>query len=77
VEQIFDDNAGAEGEVSPESRGKSTFSGVACQSDAKPARLGAAGNNVDQYRLNLLQREIVRPIRGLESESQNGNSSCH
>lgn len=28
-----------------------------------------------QYRLKPLQREIVRPIEGLELESQNGNCS--
>jgi hypothetical protein len=33
------------------------------------------GNTVDQYRLDPLQGEIVRPIQRLESESENGNSS--
>jgi len=40
----FDDNAAAQGEVSVESSGKSTFSGVACPPDAKPPPSGAAGN---------------------------------
>jgi hypothetical protein len=70
----FDNDAGAQEEVSAEPFGKRAAPGVACQSDAKPAPPGAAGNTVDQYRLNPLQREIVRPIQRLESESQNGNS---
>jgi hypothetical protein len=40
----------------------------------KPAPSGTAGNTVDQYRLKPLQTEVVRPIRELESESQNGES---
>ena len=40
----FVGNDGAQGEVSAESSGKSTFSGVACPPDAKPPPSGAAGN---------------------------------
>ena len=54
--------------------GKGSFRGVACSPEAKPAPSGTAGNTVDQYRLKPLLREDVRPIRELESESQNGNS---
>jgi hypothetical protein len=53
--------------------GKEFFQGVACSLEAKPAPSGANGNTVDQYRLKPLQREVVRPIRELEAESQNGN----
>jgi len=53
--------------------GKESFQDVACSLEAKPAPSGANGNTVDQYRLKPLQREVVRPIRELEAESQNGN----
>jgi hypothetical protein len=56
------------------SPGKGSFRGVACPPEAKPAPSGTAGKTVDQYRLKPLQREMVRLIRELESESQNGNS---
>jgi hypothetical protein len=71
----FDNDAGAQEEVSAEPFRERAVPRVACQSDAKPAPLSAAGNTVDQYRLNTLQREIVGPIQWLESESQNGNPS--
>jgi hypothetical protein len=69
----LDNDAGAQEEVSAEPFGERPAPGVAFQSDAKPAPPGAAGNTGDQYRLNILQREIVPPIQGLESDSQNGN----
>jgi hypothetical protein len=53
---------------------KGSFRGVACSPEAEPASSGAAGNTVDQYQLTPLQREVVRPIWELKSESQNGNS---
>ena len=55
--------------------GKRSFRGVASSPEAKPAPSGTAGNTVDQYRLKPLQREVVRPMRELESESQKGNST--
>ena len=39
---------------------------------ALPARRSETAG--DQYRPKRLQGEVVRPIRELESESQNGNS---
>jgi hypothetical protein len=53
--------------------GKGFFRGVACSPEAKPTPSGANGNTVDRYRLKPLQRAVVRPIRELEVESQNGN----
>ena len=44
-----------------------------CPPEAKPAPPGAAGNTVDRKPAKTLQREVVQPIRELESESQNGN----
>ncbi len=55
--------------------GKGSFRNVACSPEAKPAPSGANGNNVDRYRLKPLQKEVVRPIRELEAEGQNGNPS--
>ncbi len=55
--------------------GKGSFRGVACSPEAKPAPSGANGNTVDRYRLKPFQKEVVRPIRELEAESQNGNPS--
>jgi hypothetical protein len=74
VEQFSKTALPLAGEVSADAPGKRVISGVACSPEAKPAPSGAAGNTVDQYRLKPLQREVVRPIRELESESQNGNS---
>ena len=53
--------------------GKGSFRSVACSPEPKPAPSGANGNTVDRYRLKPLQRAVVRPIRELEAESQNGN----
>ena len=62
------------GKCLPMRPGKGSFRGVACSPEAKTGPSGAAGNTVDQYRLKPLRREVVRPTRELESESQNGNS---
>jgi hypothetical protein len=62
------------GKCLPMRPGKGSFPGVTCSPEAKPAPFGAAGRTVDQYRAKPLQREVVRPIRELEQESQNGNS---
>jgi hypothetical protein len=53
--------------------GKGSFRGVACSPEAKPALPAPLGNTVDQYRLKPLLREVVRPIRELESACQKGN----
>jgi hypothetical protein len=54
--------------------GKGHFRTLRARRRRKPAPFGAAGRTVDQYRAKPLQREVVRPIRELEQESQNGNS---
>src|SRR5712672_516382 len=54
--------------------GKGSFRGLARSPEVNPVPFGAAGRTVDQYRAKPLQREVVRPIRELEQESQNGNS---
>jgi hypothetical protein len=48
----FDDDAGAQGKMSAEPLGKRGFPGVAYSPDAELAPPGAAGNTVDQNRLN-------------------------
>lgn len=53
--------------------GKGSFRGVACSAEAKPAPSGAAARTGDPNRLKPLQQAVVRPIRELEAESQNGN----
>ena len=63
---------GLQGEVSPESMGKTAFSAVGGPSDAKPAPSGAAEKTVDRSRLKPLSKAIVRSMRVLEAESQNG-----
>jgi len=55
--------------------GKGSFPGVACSPEAKPAPSGAAARIGDPNRLKPLQQAVVRPIRELEAESQNGNPS--
>jgi hypothetical protein len=55
--------------------GKRVFSERCVLAGGEPAPSGANGNTVDRYRLKPLQRAIVRPIRELEGESQNGNLS--
>ena len=53
--------------------GRGSFRGVACSPEAKPTPSGAAASTVDPNRLKPLQQAVVRPIRELEAESQNGN----
>ena len=53
--------------------GKWSFGALAGSPEAKPAPSAANGNTVDRFRLKPLQKEVVRPIRELEVESQNGN----
>ncbi len=57
----FNDNAGAQGEVSAGSSGKSIFSGVACPPDAKPPPSSAAGNQSTNT-AETLQRNAVQSI---------------
>ena len=52
--------------------GKGSFRGVACSPEAKPDRSGVAARTLDPNQRKPLQREVVRPIRKLESESQKG-----
>jgi hypothetical protein len=69
----FDDDAGAQGEVSAESIGKMIFPGFACRQTRNRSPSDAAGKILDQNGPGTLQREAVRPIRELQLENQNGN----
>ena len=63
----------ASGVFNRHSPGKGSFRGVACSPEAKPVPSAGAERTMDPNRLKHLRREVVRPIRGLEAESQNGN----
>jgi hypothetical protein len=69
----LDDGAGLAGKVLQMRPGKGSFPGVACSPEAEPAPAGAAARIGDPNRLKPLQQAVVRPIRELEAESQNGN----
>jgi hypothetical protein len=60
-------------EVSADAPGKRVFSERCVLAGGEPAPSGANGNTVDRYRLKPLQRAVVRPIRELDADSQNGN----
>ena len=64
---------GMQGEVSPESMGKTASSAVGSPSDAKPAPPRTTGNTADQNRLKPCRGKPFDLWNELELESQKGN----
>jgi hypothetical protein len=65
---------GTQGEVSPESMGKTAASAVGSLPDAKPAPPRTTGNTADQNRLKPCIEKAVRSMERVRMESQKGNS---
>src|ERR1700730_14990548 len=65
---------GAQGEVSPESMGKTASSADGSPPDAKPASPRTTGNHAEQNRLNPCRGKPFHPWKELKFESQKGNS---
>jgi hypothetical protein len=64
---------GMQGEVSPESMGKTAFSAAEGSSDAKSTPTRTTGKTVEQHRLNPCRGKPFDLCRELKLESQNGN----
>jgi hypothetical protein len=64
---------GMQGEVSPESRGKTASSAVGSPPDAKPASPRTTGNTTDQNQLKPCTGKPFELSNKLELESQKGN----
>src|SRR5208283_2331375 len=73
----FDDDAGAAGEVSAEALRKGVIYGRWLRAGGETGPSRRRWEHCRPIRLKPLQREVVRPIRELESESQNGNPGLH
>lgn len=65
---------GMQGEVSPESMGKTAFAAAEGSSDAKPTPTHTTGKTVEQRPLNPCQGKPFDLCRELKFESQKGNS---
>jgi hypothetical protein len=65
---------GTEGEVSPESMGKTASSAVGGPPDAKPGPSRTTGNSADQYRPKSLKRGGRPVYTGVGIGESNGNS---
>ena len=65
---------GTQGEVSPESLGKTASSPIGSPLDAKPASPPTTGNTAHQNRLNLAEESHSNYGKRLKFESQKGNS---
>ena len=65
---------GTQGEVSPESMGKTASSAVGGPPDAKPASPRTTGNTAEQNRLKPCRGKPFDLWKELELESQKGNS---
>ena len=63
-----------QGEVSPESTGKTASSAVGSPPDAKPASPRTTGNNAEQNRLKPCREKPFDLWKELKFESQKGNS---
>jgi hypothetical protein len=66
--------AGTQGEVSPESMGKTASSAVGSPPDAKPASPRTPGNHAEQNRLKPRRAKPFDLWKKLKFESQKGNS---
>ncbi len=64
---------GTQGEVSPESMGKTASSAIGSPPDAKPASPCTTGNTADQNRLKPCKGKPFDLSNELELESQKGN----
>jgi hypothetical protein len=64
--------AGLAGKCLPVRPGKGSFQGVGCSPEAKPSPFRRCCEHRGPIQPETLQREVVRPIRELEAESQNG-----
>ena len=64
---------GMQGEVSPESMGKTASSAVEGPPDAKPATSATTGNTAEQNRLKPCTGKSFELPNELELESQKGN----
>jgi hypothetical protein len=64
---------GTQGEVSPESMGKTASSAVGSPPDAKPASPCTTGNTADQNRLKPCKGKPFNLSNELELENQKGN----
>jgi hypothetical protein len=65
---------GPQGEVSPESMGKTASSAVGSPPDAKPASPRTTGNHAEQNRLKPCRGKPFHLWNELKFESQKGNS---